>query len=110
MKNLFIVLIIFSSVSAFANSLELIASENDSNGHFKATYRVALMSKLEISMDAAIGAGVRDTYIACKEFPCAECAIQEFKTLDSNQGRCTGGTCSFAKVEVTLRGLNCGTH
>jgi hypothetical protein len=96
------------SFSSFASHSEHIASEIENNGLFKATYRVALYGKLEISMDAAIGAGVQDTYKSCKEFPCEVCAIQEFKTIESHQGNCTNGICSYAKVEVTMKGLNCG--
>jgi hypothetical protein len=68
------------------------------------------MARQEFTLDGAIGAGVQQTYKSCKAFPCEECAIQEFKTLESSQGHCTGGICSSAKVEVTLKGLNCGSN
>lgn len=100
MKKYFCLL--FFSINSFANSSNLLSS-SDQNGNFKSTYSCKVEGRLELAVNCAIGASVRDSYSDCKNFPCESCIIKSIETTNQAESE----NFAIAYVTVNIQGLNC---
>ena len=106
MKHMLFLLVAILSFSTLA-ATEIIPVLNEVNeGIFKSTYTCKIgNSGLDIAIDCATGAGIRDSFEDCRAFPCEICAVRSFQTLDFAGG--SGHAVAIAQVQVIIDGKSC---